>query len=80
MGGGGAEPAPGAGALNDRIPSVDDGLTKVQRVVLMELARASSELGRPNVPTVMLYGRVVEQLDISEAELIETLRSLGVKS
>ena len=63
-------------ALDD-IPDVRDGLTRLQRVVLVELERARAELGRESVPTVLLYGRVVERVSISEHRFQEILRSLG---
>jgi hypothetical protein len=49
-------------------------------VVLWQLAEASRELGREQVPTVMLYGRVVEHVSLTEEELQLVLRSLGVAS
>ena len=61
------------------LPDARDGLTRVQRIVLWELHRAARELGRPDVPTVLLYGRVVEPVDLSEAELHSVLLSLGVR-
>jgi hypothetical protein len=59
------------------IPDVRDGLTRKQRVVLYVLDQARRELGREFVPTVMLYGRVLEHINISEAELYDILASLG---
>ncbi len=50
------------------IPDVRDGLTEKERAVLYCLQQAQQELGGRNVPTIMLYGRVVELVDISEAE------------
>jgi len=61
----------------DIIPDVRDGLTRVQRIVLHELDRARRELGRESVPTVLLYGRVVERVDLSEEEFVAVLQSLG---
>jgi hypothetical protein len=68
------------GVLNDpyeQIPDVRDGLTRLQRVVLYVLDKTRRELGREHVPTVMLYGRVLEHVNISEAELYRVLNSLG---
>lgn len=62
----------------DLLPDVRDGLNRLQRIVLWEIHKAQRERGREFVPTVMLYGRVVEHVDISEAELQLVLRSLGV--
>ncbi len=61
----------------DDIPDVRDGLTRLQRIVLVELQRARAELGRESVPTALLYGRVVERVSISEERFQEILRSLG---
>lgn len=50
------------------IPDVRDGLTHTERTVLYCLQQAQLELGNRSVPTIMLYGRVLENIDISEAE------------
>ena len=63
---------------HDWLPDVRDGLNRVQRIVLHELWQAQRELEREFVPTVMLYGRVVEHLDLSEEEFQAVLQSLGV--
>jgi hypothetical protein len=60
------------------LPDVRDGLTRAQRIVMYEIHKAQQETGRESVPTVMLYGRVVEHINISEAELQAILQSLGV--
>ena len=60
----------------DRIPDVRDGLTRVERVVLYVLHETQRELGDRNVPTAMLYGRVVEHIDIGVPELQAVLRRL----
>ncbi len=52
----------------DDIPDVRDGLTKKERAILYCLQRTQEELGGRNVPTIMLYGRVLELVDISEQE------------
>ena len=62
----------------DDIPDVRDGLTRVQRVVLYELHKAQAETGREFIPTVMLYGRVVEHVNLDEQAFQAVLRSLGV--
>ena len=69
------DPAPGRPDL-DRIPDVRDGLTRVERVILHELRRAQGERGGRNVPTAMLYGRVVEHVDLSVDELQRLLKHL----
>ncbi|HJL17910.1 MAG TPA: hypothetical protein RMH99_19755 [Sandaracinaceae bacterium LLY-WYZ-13_1] len=60
----------------DRIPDVRDGLTRVERVILWQLAEAQAERGGRSVSTAMLYGRVVEHVDISVEELQRTLQRL----
>lgn len=66
--------------MNDTewIPDIRDGLNRLQRIVVLELHKARVELGRELVPTALLYGRVVEHVPISEQQLQEILRSLGV--
>ncbi len=66
--------------LEDVIPDVRDGLTRPERLVLWVLSETQKELGGRNVPTAMLYGRVVEHLDMSEAELNAILTRLGAAS
>lgn len=61
---------------NDRLPHALDGLTRVQRVVLHELQKAQQERPGRGVSSVMLYGRVVESIDVSEAEFQVIVQSL----
>lgn len=63
--------------IEDAIPDVRDGLTRRERTVLYTLREVQRERGGRSVPTAMLYGRVVERLDMSQAELIEILQRLG---
>jgi hypothetical protein len=63
-------------APEDTLPDVRDGLSRAQRIVLEELAKARRELGRESVPTVLLYGRVVERLDLTESEFLAVLAAL----
>lgn len=58
------------------LPDVRDGLTRKERAVLYCLQQLQKERGDHNVPTVMLYGRVVEQVDMSVAELQAILQRL----
>ncbi|MDH5672954.1 MAG: hypothetical protein OEZ06_12440 [Myxococcales bacterium] len=60
----------------DRIPDVRDGLTRIERVILWTLDRAQKERGGRYVPTAMLYGRVVEHVNISVDEFQKTLARL----
>lgn len=56
-------------SLDDIIPDARDGLTRSERIILYVLQKTQHERGGRNVPTAMLYGRVLEYVDISEAEL-----------
>jgi hypothetical protein len=60
----------------DRIADVRDGLTRVERVILLELRKAQQERGGRYVPSAQLYGRVVEHVNISVAEFQATLQRL----
>jgi len=60
----------------DRLPDVRDGLTRIERVVLVELEKAQREFRGRNVPTTTLYGRVVEHVDLSVEELQTCLQRL----
>jgi hypothetical protein len=53
----------------DRLPDVRDGLARKERVVLYCINQLQKERGGRNVPTAMLYGRVLEYMDMSEQEL-----------
>jgi hypothetical protein len=64
------------GAVLDRIPDVRDGLTRVERTILVTLAETQRELRGRNVPTAMLYGRVVEKIDLSQGEFMRVLQRL----
>ena len=63
----------------DRIPDARDGLTRIERVVLWQLHEAQRERKGRNVPTAMLYGRVVEHVNISVDELQRVLQRLTGK-
>ena len=52
----------------DDLSDVRDGLTKKERAILYCLQQAQKELGGRNVPTIMLYGRVLELVDIGQEE------------
>lgn len=67
-------------SLLDRLPHVADGLTRIERVVLYVLREAQQEFGNRPVPTVTLYGRVVEHVDISQEEFYALLvRMVGAR-
>lgn len=59
-----------------RLPDVRDGLTRLERVILWQLDVVRRELNREYVPTAMLYGRVVEHVDVSVAEFQSILARL----
>tara|TARA_R110000868_G_scaffold297740_1_gene558045 strand:- start:270 stop:527 length:258 start_codon:yes stop_codon:yes gene_type:complete len=63
----------------DVIPDVRDGLTRTERLILYLIHETQKERNGRNVPTVMLYGRVLEYVDMSEAELHVYLDRLGVR-
>lgn len=60
----------------DRLPDARDGLTRLERIVLHELSRCQRELDGRHVPTAMLYGRVVEHINVSVAEFQAVLTRL----
>jgi hypothetical protein len=59
------------------LPDVRDGLTATERVVLTVLQELSEERGKRSVSTMELYGRVVERLPLSQAELQAVLSRLA---
>ena len=62
--------------FND-IPDIRDGLTRKERVVLYCIDKIQKERGGRNAPTAMLYGRVVEYVDMSVEELQQILQKLS---
>lgn len=58
-------------------PDVRDGLTRIERIVLHVLHKTEHELGDRVVSTAMLYGRVLEYIDLSEEELQACLARLA---
>ncbi|HEX7477536.1 MAG TPA: hypothetical protein VF331_06995 [Polyangiales bacterium] len=61
----------------DDIPDVRDGLTRVERVILYHLHLAQAEFGERGVPSALLYGRVVEHVNIDPQEFQRVLARLG---
>jgi hypothetical protein len=53
----------------DYLPDVKDGLTSRERIVLQCLYDLQQERAGRNVPMGMLYGSVVEHVDMSVAEM-----------
>jgi hypothetical protein len=64
------------GQFNE-IPDVRDGLTRKERIVLYCLDKIQKERNGRNVPTAILYGRVVEFVDMSEQELQGILQRMS---
>ena len=60
----------------DSIPDVRDGLTRAERIILTTLQRLEQERGGRGVPTAMLYGHVIEHLNLSPGEFQELLARL----
>lgn len=61
------------------IPDARDGLTRLERIILWQLHELEKE--RESVPTAMLYGRVVEHIDVSVDEFQRVLQKLvGTRS
>jgi hypothetical protein len=70
--------APGAmKARHDTLPDVRDGLTRLERLLLVALAQLQTERpGRP-VPSAQLYGRLCEQVHLSPAAFEALLARLA---
>jgi hypothetical protein len=58
------------------LPDARDGLTRLERVILYQLRLAQRERGEQSVPTAMLYGRVVEHVQVSVQEFQRVLQRL----
>ena len=63
----------------DDIPDARDGLTCKERMVLWVLRRAESERNGRAVRAAMLYGRVVEHVDMSIEELMQIVERLSAR-
>jgi DNA gyrase/topoisomerase IV subunit A len=61
----------------DGLPDVRDGLTRLERVILHVLNEAKAEFGERHVPTALLYGRVVEYIDVGAQEFQRALSRLA---
>lgn len=59
------------------LPDARDGLTRLERIILWQLRLAERE-GEPGarVSTALLYGRVVEHIDVSIEEFQRVLQRL----
>lgn len=58
------------------LPDLRDGLTRLERVILHVLNEAKVEFGERHVPTALLYGRVVEHLNVDKATFQRALSRL----
>jgi len=63
----------------DHLPDVRDGLTRLQRVILWQLGELERERKGRMVPSAMLYGRVVEHVDVSPEKFMAVLAKLTGK-
>lgn len=52
--------------LKDILPDARDGLTRTERVILYCLNELQKEFGGRGVPSITLYGRVLEHIDVSQ--------------
>jgi hypothetical protein len=60
----------------DYLPEIRDGFTQRERFVLQWLYDLQQDRGGRNVPTGMLYGTVVEYVDMSVEEMQSILARL----
>ena len=67
-------------SLKQTLPDARDGLTEKERIILYCLNQLQSELKREFVPTIMLYGRVCEFIDVTERDLQSVLQAFGKAS
>ncbi len=58
------------------LPDARDGMTRLERVILLELSRLEAERGGASVPAAMLYGRVVSHVNVSVEEFQAVLSRL----
>ena len=66
--------------MYDDIPDARDGLTRKERVVLWVLERAEADRKGRGVRAAMLYGRVVEHVDMSIEEFMRIVERLSRRS
>jgi len=58
------------------LPDARDGLTRLQRIILWQLHEAEKERPGRNVKATLLYGRVVQHIDVSVEEFQRELARL----
>lgn len=61
------------------LPDVRDGLTRTERVVLVALQKLTAERNGRSVSAMELYGRLTEELDITQREFQAILARLAGK-
>jgi len=59
------------------LPDARDGLTRLQRIILWQLDLAQREHPGRTVKTALLYGRVIEHIDVSVEDFQAELQRLG---
>lgn len=59
------------------MPDVRDGLTRLERIILYELSEAERECRGRAVPSALLYGRVVEHINVGVPEFQRVLARLA---
>lgn len=65
--------------FTDHIPDVRDGLTQMERAVLFCLHDLQKERNERNVPTVLLWGELIERgYEISREKLNQILLRLSL--
>lgn len=64
-------------SIEDNMPDVRDGLNAKERIIVYCLYDAQKEFPNRNVPTALLYGRVVEHMDMSEHEFQSILSRIA---
>ena len=62
---------------SELLPDARDGLNRKERVVLYCLMQTQKEFKDRDLPTITLYGRVLEHIDIGEAEFQHVLARMG---
>lgn len=60
----------------DALSDVRDGLTRLERIILVQLEAVQAERKGRNVPTAQLYGRVAELIDVGPQEFQRALDRL----
>lgn len=64
-------------STDDDLPDVRDGLTRKERIVLVALQALQRESAGRALHLPQLYGRVLEQVDLSREELQAIVKRLA---